>query len=92
MSRGPGLPGEAGLSGPALRLLRGRQNIQGPLVLRPYPHLSPKGQLPGLFPGEGLLPPGQVWLFSSPREEACQREPTVLIQSQQSGSWGVGRT
>lgn len=90
MSRGPGLPGEGGLYGPALRLLRGPQNMQGPLVLRPYPHLSPKGALPSPFPGEGLLPPGQVWLFSSPTEEACQNPLASYRASRQPpGVWGA---
>lgn len=41
-------------------------DLGGPPALGPHPPQSPR---PGLFPGESFFPPGQVRLFSTPREE-----------------------
>lgn len=84
MSGGPKQPGEGELVICAVPSSPARQ-AEHP-VLRPYPQLSLHGPaVPRQFPGEGFLPPGQVRLFSSLREEMRQRTCCPHAKGRQTG-------
>lgn len=85
MSGGPKQPGEGELSVPSLPRQRGRRSIQFSDPTLSFPCTAPLSRASSPFPGEGFLPPGQVRLFSSLREEMRQRTCCPHAKGRQTG-------